>query len=59
MKSVERNGPYEKDLRETIIRLHVEEERTIASLSKEYGVSASTISRWIIASKNTRKPAIN
>lgn len=44
---------YNKDLRETVIKLHLDQKRTIASLSKEFGISTSTVSRWIIAHRNT------
>ena len=43
---------YDKELKETIIKLHLEQKKTIASLSEEYGISPSTISRWITVSKN-------
>ena len=46
--------PYGKDIREEIVKLHLEQKRTIASLSKEYGISASTISRWIIIFRNEK-----
>lgn len=48
-----RAGPYTEAFKENIIRLHEDQKRTIQSLSKEYGVSASTISRWVIISRNT------
>lgn len=35
-----------------IVKLHLEHGRTINSLSDEYGVSVSTISRWIIKYRN-------
>lgn len=43
---------YGKKIRDEIIKLHLEKKRTIASLSKEYGISASTISRWLIVERN-------
>ena len=43
-------GLAEKDILE-IIRLHEEEHRTIKSLAQSFGVSESTVSRWLI--KNT------
>ena len=51
-------GPYTDSFKENIIRLHLNQKRTIQSLSKEYGVSTSTISRWVIAYRNrkTREP---
>ena len=47
-----RAGPYTDSFKENIIRLHLNQKRTIQSLSKEYGVSTSTISRWVIYHKN-------
>ena len=47
-----RGKTYSKDIREEIVKLHLEQKRTIIGLSKEYGISASTISRWIIVSRN-------
>ena len=44
--------PYGKDVREEIIKHHLEQKRTIASLSKEYGISQSTISRWLTVQRN-------
>ena len=44
--------PYGKDIREEIVKLHLEQKRTIASLSKEDGISKSTISRWLLVQKN-------
>ena len=46
--------PYGKDVRNEIVKLHLEQKRTIASLSEEYGISSSTISRWIIAQRNMK-----
>ena len=48
-----RAGPYTDSFKENIIRLHLTQKRTIQSLSKEYGVSTSTISRWVTVYKNT------
>lgn len=48
-----RLGPYSEDLKQEIIHLKLEEKRTIQSLSKEYGVSVSTISRWVTIHRNT------
>jgi len=44
---------YDKDLRENVVKLHLEQNMTISRLSEEYGISASTISRWIIIYRNT------
>ena len=47
------NGkPYTEEFRITIIRLHLDNKRTLTSLSEEYGVSVNTISRWIIIYRN-------
>lgn len=43
---------YGREVREIIIKLHLDNKRTIASLSKEYGISSSTISRWLTVNKN-------
>lgn len=47
-----RGKPYGKDIKEEIIKLHLDQKQTIASLSEEYGISPSTISRWLITFKN-------
>lgn len=47
-------GPYTDSFKENIIRLHLTQKRTIQSLSKEYGVSTSTISRWAIVHRNRK-----
>ena len=49
-----RGKPYGADLREEIIKLHLERKRTIISLSEEFGISPSTISRWLIAQRNNQ-----
>lgn len=38
---------YDQKLRDKVLRLHLEEGRTIASLSKEYGIGKSTIGAWV------------
>jgi len=38
---------YEEEFKQRIIRLHLEEGRTLKSLSEEYGVSKASISLWI------------
>lgn len=40
---------YETEFKQKIIRLHLEEGRTIKSLSEEYGVSPAGISIWVKA----------
>lgn len=47
-----RPGSYSKELKQLIIQLNMKEKRTIQSLSKEYGVSTSTISRWLTVHRN-------
>lgn len=37
---------YEPEFKKKIVRLHLEEGRTYKSISTEYGVSKSAISRW-------------
>lgn len=38
---------YEPELKEQILRLHLEEGRTQSSLTKEYGLGQGTISYWL------------
>ena len=38
---------YEEELKQKIVRLHLEEGRTIKSLSEEYNVSKESISIWM------------
>ena len=38
---------YEPELKERILRLHLEEGRTQSSLTKEYGLGQETISYWL------------
>lgn len=37
---------YEPEFKKKIVRLHLEEGRTYKSITQEYGVSKSTISKW-------------
>lgn len=37
---------YEPEFKNKIIRLHLEEGRTYKSISEEYGVSKSAVTRW-------------
>ena len=37
---------YEPEFKHKLVRLHLEEGRTIASLASEYGISKSAISIW-------------
>ena len=38
---------YEREFKQKIVRLHLEEGRTLNSLSDEYGVSKASISIWV------------
>ena len=40
---------YENEFKQKIVRLHLEEGRTIKSLSDEYNVSKASISIWVKA----------
>ena len=44
---------YEPEFKQKILRLHLEEGRTLKSLSEEYKVSKASISIWI--SKNRKE----
>lgn len=37
---------YETEFKKKIVRLHLEEERTLKGLAAEYGVSKASISNW-------------
>lgn len=38
---------YEPETKNQIVRLHLEQGRTIKSLSEEYGVSTASVSNWV------------
>lgn len=38
---------YESEFKKQIVRLHMEQGRTLISLQKEYNVSKSAISKWV------------
>lgn len=40
---------FDKELRDQIIKLRLEEGRTLQSLADEFGVSKGAISKWVIA----------
>lgn len=42
---------YPVELKEKVLRLHLEEGRTIASLTKEYQLGQGTLSYWLRARK--------
>lgn len=43
---------YETEFKKKIVRLHLEEGRSIKSLAKEYGVSHASISNWTSQFRN-------
>lgn len=43
---------FSTEFRNMIAELHIAHGKTIKSLAAEYGVSASTISRWVIYYRN-------
>lgn len=38
---------YEPEFKKKIVRLHLEDGRTYKSITQEYGISKSAISRWV------------
>lgn len=38
---------YEEEFKKKVVRLHLEEGRTLKSLADEYGASKAAISKWI------------
>ena len=38
---------YEPEFKKKIVRLHLEEGRTLKALAEEYGVSKASISNWV------------
>lgn len=50
-----RSGPYSEELKQEIIQLNLKENRSIKSLSLEYGISTSTISRWLTVYRNQKE----
>ena len=38
---------YESEFKDKLIRLHLNDGRTLMSLSKEYGVNKATICNWV------------
>ena len=43
----QKNKHYESEFKKKIVRLHLEEGRTLKGLAAEYGVSKASISIWI------------
>ena len=37
---------YEPEFKQKIVRLHLEEGRTVKSITSEYGVSKASVSKW-------------
>ena len=46
------NPYYEPEFKKKIVRLHLEEGRTLKSLAEEYGVSKASISNWVSQFRN-------
>ena len=44
---IQMNQNYEPEFKKKIVRLHLEEGRTLKGLAAEYGVSKASISIWI------------
>lgn len=47
-----KQGSYSEELRQEIIQQNLQEKKSIKWLSLEYGVSTSTISRWLTVHRN-------
>ena len=43
---------FSTEFRDRIVQLHIDQGKAISWLAKEYGVSASTVSRWVIVYRN-------
>ncbi len=43
---------YESEFKQKIVRLHIEEGRTLKSLQEEYGISKASISIWVNQFRN-------
>lgn len=50
---------YEPEFKKKIVRLHLEDGRTYKSITQEYGVSKSAISRWVEEFSNECQKKIN
>ncbi len=46
------NPHYEPEFKMKIVRLHLEEGRTLKGLAEEYGVSKASISNWVSQFRN-------
>ena len=47
IKMANTNKRYEPEFKKKMVRLGLEEERTIASFNKEYGLGEGTVRSWI------------
>ena len=47
MRSCLMSQRYEPEFKKQIVRLHMEQGRTLISLQKEYNVSIAAISKWV------------
>ena len=52
MRYVTMKQHYETEFKNKIVRLHLEEGRTLKSLAIEYGVSKASISNWVNQFRN-------
>lgn len=40
-------GKYSTELKDKVIRLHLSEDRSMASLEREYNISKGSVSNWV------------
>lgn len=50
---------YEPEFKRKLVRLHLEEGRSYKSLTQEYGVSISAISKWVELFSNECQEKVN
>lgn len=50
---------YEPEFKRKLVRLHLEEGRSYKSLTQEYGVSKSAISKWVELFSNECQKKVN
>lgn len=50
---------FSAEFRKMIVNLHLEEGRSVKWLAGEYGVSVSTIGRWVICHRNKETSKAN
>ena len=50
---------YEPEFKRKLVRLHLEEGRSYKSLTQEYGVSKSAISKWLELFSNECQKKVN